>query len=102
MTEQQHLILDGYIRVSDTHERVEGVDEDFIGPKIQRERIEAWAKSRGVTIAKWHDDMDKTGGKLERPGLDALMERIRGGQTAGSRSPAWTGCQGRTCRRRWS
>jgi DNA invertase Pin-like site-specific DNA recombinase len=30
-----------------------------------------------------HEDLDQSVGKLERPGLDALMERIRSGQTDG-------------------
>ena len=38
---------------------------------------------RGVQIAAEHVDLDQTGGKLQRPGLDALMERIRSGQTGG-------------------
>lgn len=38
---------------------------------------------RGVEIAEWHEDLDVSGGKLERPGLDKLMGRIRAGQTGG-------------------
>jgi DNA invertase Pin-like site-specific DNA recombinase len=72
--------LDGYIRVSRTAGR-EG--ESFISPKIQREQIEGWAKLRGVHIAAWHEDMDQSGGKLERPGLSRALERIRGGKTGG-------------------
>jgi DNA invertase Pin-like site-specific DNA recombinase len=28
-----------------------------------------------------HEDLDRSGGKLERPGLDALMARIKAGET---------------------
>ena len=72
--------FDGYIRVS----RVGGRGGDsFISPSSQREQIESWAKLRGVKIAAWHEDLDQTGGKLSRPGLNTLMERIRAGQTEG-------------------
>ena len=34
-------------------------------------------------VAAEHVDLDQTGGKLRRPGLDALMDRIRSGKTGG-------------------
>lgn len=72
--------LDGYIRVS----RVNGREgENFISPDVQREQIERWALLRGVTIARWHTDLDVSGGRLERPGLDLALERIRTGATGG-------------------
>ena len=74
------MILDGYIRVSQTRGR-EG--DTFISPKVQREAIQRWADGRGVEIAAWHEDLDQSGGKLSRPGLDAMLERIRTGQTGG-------------------
>jgi DNA invertase Pin-like site-specific DNA recombinase len=72
--------LDGYIRVSQVGRR-EG--ESFISPELQREQIEKWAALRGVTIANWETDLDRTGTVLSRPGMDRIMERIRGGQTGG-------------------
>ena len=76
----QNVQLDGYIRVS----RVAGRGgETFISPDLQREQIEGWAKVRGVEIATIHTDLDQTGGKLRRPGLDAFMERLKTGQTGG-------------------
>jgi site-specific DNA recombinase len=72
--------MDQYVRVS----RVAGRSgESFISPDLQREQGAAWAVSRGVEVAVVHEDLDQSGGKLERPGLDALMERIRAGQTDG-------------------
>jgi site-specific DNA recombinase len=72
--------MDQYVRVS----RVGGRSgESFISPDLQREQGAAWASSRGVEVAVVHEDLDQSGGKLERPGLDALMERIRSGQTDG-------------------
>lgn len=72
--------LDAYIRVS----RVAGREgESFISPSVQLEQIAGWAKLRGVEIAESHEDLDQSGGKLSRPGLDALLERIESGQTEG-------------------
>lgn len=72
--------IDGYIRVS----RVGGREGDsFISPDVQRQQIERWAQLRGVTIAEWFTDLDVTGGKLTRPGLDAALARIRSGASQG-------------------
>jgi DNA invertase Pin-like site-specific DNA recombinase len=72
--------MDQYVRVS----RVAGRSgESFISPDLQREQGAAWASSREVEVAVVHEDLDQSGGKLERPGLDALMARIRAGETDG-------------------
>jgi DNA invertase Pin-like site-specific DNA recombinase len=72
--------MDAYCRVS----RVAGRSgESFISVDVQRSQIEAWAKLRGVEIAAWHEDLDQSGGKLDRPGLNALLARIESGQTGG-------------------
>jgi site-specific DNA recombinase len=57
--------------------------ESLISPELQREQGAAWASARGVEVEAVHQDLDQSGGKLERAGLDALMERIRSGQTDG-------------------
>jgi site-specific DNA recombinase len=72
--------LDGYIRVSRVGARS---GDSFISPEVQREQITTWASLRGVTIAAWHTDLDQTGGILSRPGLNAMMERVRARQTGG-------------------
>lgn len=79
-SETRTMSLDGYIRVSQTRGR-EG--DSFISPSVQRDSIKRWADARGVAIAQWHEDLDQSGGKLRRPGLDAMLERIRSGQTGG-------------------
>lgn len=72
--------LDGYIRVS----RVGGRSGDaFISPGEQKERVKAWAKSQGHSIAKWHEDLDQPGSKADRPGLNAAMKRIEGESSGG-------------------
>src|ERR1035437_934862 len=72
--------VDGYVRVS----RVKGREGDsFISPAEQRKQIEGWAASRSVEVAAWHEDLDVSGGKLERPGLDAMLARVEAGETEG-------------------
>jgi site-specific DNA recombinase len=72
--------MDGYIRVS----RVAGRSgPGYISPTVQREQIEGWAKLRGVEIPLCHEDFDQSGGKLDRPGLNALLARIESGETEG-------------------
>lgn len=72
--------VDGYVRVSRRGGR-EG--ESFISPRQQREQIQAYAKANGLTIAQWHEDIDVSGGTLERPGLEAALERAANGETGG-------------------
>ena len=72
--------LDGYIRVSDVHGRS---GDSFISPDQQHDKIEAWAHVHNHEIVHWEKDLDVSGGKLSRPGLDRIMERIRSGQTEG-------------------
>ncbi len=80
MTRAKQGRFDGYIRVS----RVGGREGDsFISPAEQRQKILDLAKLRGVKIDQFHEDLDQTGGKLDRPGLDALMARIRSGEVSG-------------------
>jgi site-specific DNA recombinase len=72
--------MDLYVRVS----RLAGREGDsFISTDVQREQGEAWARLRGVEVAMVHEDLDQSGGKLERPGLKALLARIRAGETDG-------------------
>jgi site-specific DNA recombinase len=72
--------LDGYVRVS----RVGGRSGDaFISPGEQKEKVRAWAKAHGHTIAKWHEDLDQPGSRANRPGLIAAMERVESGKTQG-------------------
>src|SRR4051812_7553046 len=76
------LRLDAYIRVSDTRGR-DADDASLQGPAQQRAAIERWAAGTGVELAEWHTDLDQSGTKLSRPAFDAMMDRIRTGQTEG-------------------
>lgn len=74
------LRLDGYIRVS----RIGGREgEGYISPDVQRDSITAYASELGGTIVTWHDDQDFGGGNTQRPGFQAMMERLGTGTTDG-------------------
>jgi len=74
------MAFDGYIRVSSTRGR--GGDS-FISPDQQRKAIEAYATLAGITITVWHTDLDISGGKTTRPGLDLAMSRCETGLSEG-------------------
>lgn len=72
--------LDGYIRVS----RVAGRSgENFISPKVQRDKIQALATIGGHTIVKWHEDLDQSGAKSDRPGFQDALTRVETSKTDG-------------------
>ena len=74
------LALDAYIRVSKVAGRS---GESFISPKIQRERIEAWAHLNGAEVT-WHEpELDVSGGTMRRPVFDRILERVRNHETDG-------------------
>ena len=70
----------GYIRVS----RVMGrAGESFLSPDLQRQRIEGWAQSKGHTIGAWFEDLDQSGGKMERPDFTRMLTRVEAGEFEG-------------------
>jgi DNA invertase Pin-like site-specific DNA recombinase len=71
---------DGYIRVSKVAGRS---GESFISPAEQRAAIEEWARRTGTAIEEWHEDLDYSGGTLDRPGFQTALERCRAGLTGG-------------------
>jgi DNA invertase Pin-like site-specific DNA recombinase len=74
------LRLDGYVRVS----RVGGREgEGYISPDVQRDAIAAYVKELDGSIVAWHDDQDFSGGNTERPGFQAMLERLEAGETDG-------------------
>ena len=60
-----------YIRVS--------TDEQELGPAAQRAQIETWAKSQGIEILAWFEDIGVSGAtELDgRPGFQAAVEALR-------------------------
>src|SRR5262245_23979100 len=72
--------LDAYVRVSQVRGRTGG---SFLSPAVQRERTDAWAVAHGHRIARVHEELDVSGGTIDRPKLNALMARIEAGETGG-------------------
>lgn len=72
--------LDEYRRVSQVNGR-EG--EGFQSPELQRKAIDAYARAHGHAVTPNPEELDVSGSKLRRPILDAIVERIRGGESDG-------------------
>ena len=73
------LKLDGYIRVS----RVGGGGKGYISPRSSGRRSRSYAGELGGEIVAWHQDEDYSGGNTERPDFQAVLERLRAGETDG-------------------
>jgi DNA invertase Pin-like site-specific DNA recombinase len=72
--------MDAYVRVS----RVSGREgESLQSPEKQRDEIAHWAALRDVEIAEFFEDLDVSGKKASRPGLDAAMARVESGESDG-------------------
>jgi DNA invertase Pin-like site-specific DNA recombinase len=74
------LPLDGYVRVSRVGSR-EG--EGFISPEVQEKAIRAWAERNGIEVVMQPHELNVSGGTMDRPIFNRIMERIRGGQAGG-------------------
>lgn len=72
------LPVDVYVRVS----RVGG-REHLISPEEQEHRARALARERGLRIGKILTDLDESGGKLDRPGLQEALRRVENGLSGG-------------------
>jgi site-specific DNA recombinase len=67
----------GYGRVSDVAGR-EG--DRFHSPEDQKKRIKAFVEARGHKLVDWVEDLDASGGTLDRPGLQRVLERLEAGE----------------------
>ncbi len=74
------LPLDGYVRVSQVAGRS---GDSFQSPEQQREAIRAWATAHGVKVGVIHEDLDQSGGTMDRPGMRAALERVERGESGG-------------------
>src|SRR5262245_1975702 len=72
--------VDIYVRVSRKGARV---DERFHSPADQERDARAFAERRGLRVAEVITDIDKSGGTLERPGLQEALARVQAGQSGG-------------------
>jgi site-specific DNA recombinase len=66
----------GYLRVSTDAQ----AGEDRFGLESQTEAIRNFAKSQGYELVSWYTDAGVSGGTLERPELQRLLEDSRAGQ----------------------
>lgn len=72
------LRVGGYVRISALMGRVQG--DDLMSDRIQRERIEAWARFQDAEVVEWYEDIDRSGRKGKaRPEFERLMRDARNG-----------------------
>lgn len=72
--------LDGYVRVS----RVGGrKGEGFISPDVQEQAILDWARRNERQVVMQPHELNVSGGTMDRPIFNELMERVRSGESAG-------------------
>jgi site-specific DNA recombinase len=72
--------FDGYIRVSRVGDRS---GESYISPATQEKAIRDWAQRRGERLELNPPEENVSGGTMDRPILNAIMERIRRGESKG-------------------
>jgi DNA invertase Pin-like site-specific DNA recombinase len=68
-----------YVRVSRKNAR-EG--EGFIAPDVQKDKIDAWARSHGHEIVQTYEEFG-SGAKLDRPEFLAMLTALEGGGAGG-------------------
>lgn len=71
---------DGYVRVS---RRAGREGDSFISPEVQRKKIADWAALHEVEVLAWHEEIDQSGAKLERPLFQEALARCERGETGG-------------------
>lgn len=72
--------FDGYIRVSRVGDRS---GESYISPATQEKAIRDWAARRGEHVEVNDPEENVSGGTMDRPILNAIMERVRRGESKG-------------------
>lgn len=74
-------MISGYIRVS----RVGGRDETdgFISPDVQEKAIREFAERRGLSVVVERPELNVSGGTMDRPIFNEIMEKIRSGASEG-------------------
>ena len=75
------LPLDGYVRVSRVGARDQ--TDGFISPDVQEKAIRDWSARGGVQAVMERHELNVSGGTMDRPVFNAILERIRSGQSGG-------------------
>jgi site-specific DNA recombinase len=75
------LPLDGYVRVSKVGARTP--EEGFISPDLQEAAIREWAARAEVEVLIHPHELNVSGGTMDRPVWNDIMERIRSGRSGG-------------------
>src|ERR1019366_9093973 len=55
----------------------------FISPAVQEEKVRGWAKLHDITLGRMFEDLDVSGGTMDRPAFNEALERIRSGESKG-------------------
>lgn len=74
------LPLSGYVRVSRVGDR-DG--EGFISPDVQEQAIRDWAERAGAEVSIEPHELNVSGGTMDRPVFNSIMEKIRTGKSGG-------------------
>lgn len=74
-------MISGYVRVS----KVGGRDETdgFISPDVQEKAIRDWAERRGLSVVVERPELNVSGGTMDRPIFNEIMEKVRSGASEG-------------------
>lgn len=73
------MLWAGYTRVSRVGDRA----DTLISPELQRNRIEAFAASKGIDVVMLDPELDVSGGKTDRPVLNDAIAGVGDGRYAG-------------------
>lgn len=73
---------DIYVRVSQTNGRLDGGDR-FQSPEDQRQKCKGHLALHDIPQGETFVDLDQSGGSLNRPGLQAILDRIERGEAGG-------------------
>src|SRR5438552_8401824 len=66
----------GYVRVS---RKMGRGGDSFLSPADQQRSIRGWAAATGHDVVEVFEDIDQSGGKMDRPQFGAMLEAVRQG-----------------------
>lgn len=72
--------MGGYVRVSVVGGRS---GDRFLSPELQRDVIAGWAERSDVQLAEVREELDVSGGRRDRPGLEHLVSGVIAGRLGG-------------------